>query len=195
MPPVTGASLHGQDFCQRRSRRIFHTVPSVGKVTLRASRPARRAGWWPQIGSGSGLCVAMGTNYEHLSCEERTMIQLSLEQRCKLRAIARSLQRATSSISRELRRNGWRNPATLPVKPGRPLLDGGYRAPLVQQHADTLAGTARCPARLAHDGPLWPQVECLLRARHSRTLGGRLESRVRAMRRPLARWLNEPRCS
>ena len=33
----------------------------------------------------------MGTNYKHLSCEERTMIQLSL------------VQRAPSSISRELR--------------------------------------------------------------------------------------------
>lgn len=41
--------------------------------------------------------------YKHLSCEERTMIQLSLEQGCKLRAIARSLHRAPSSISRELR--------------------------------------------------------------------------------------------
>ncbi len=48
----------------------------------------------------------METNYKHLSCEERTMIQLSLEQGCTLRAIARSVQRAPSSISRELRRNG-----------------------------------------------------------------------------------------
>ncbi len=31
----------------------------------------------------------MGTTYKHLSCEERTMIQLSLEQGCTLRAIAR----------------------------------------------------------------------------------------------------------
>ncbi|MEX3606711.1 MAG: helix-turn-helix domain-containing protein [Burkholderia sp.] len=38
------------------------------------------------------------------------MIQLSLEQECKLRAIARSLHRAPSSISRELRHNGWRAP-------------------------------------------------------------------------------------
>ena len=30
----------------------------------------------------------MGTNYKHLSCEERTMIQLSLEQGCTLPAIA-----------------------------------------------------------------------------------------------------------
>ncbi|MEX3547897.1 MAG: helix-turn-helix domain-containing protein, partial [Burkholderia sp.] len=43
--------------------------------------------------------------YKHLSCEERTLIQLSLEQGCKLRTIAHSLHRAPSSISRELRRN------------------------------------------------------------------------------------------
>ena len=109
----------------------------------------------------------MGTNYEQLNCEERTMIQLSLEQGCKLRAIARSLQRAPSSISRELRRNGWCNPATLPPKPGRPPLAGGYRASLAQQRADDMARTARCPSRLTHDGPLWPHVERLLRSRHS----------------------------
>ena len=67
----------------------------------------------------------MGTNYKHLSCEARTLIQLSLEQGCTLRVIARSLQRAPSSISRELKRNGWTNPATGPRKRGRPLLAGG----------------------------------------------------------------------
>ncbi len=56
----------------------------------------------------------MGTNHEHLSCEECTMIQLSLEQGCTLQAIARSVQRATSSISRELARNGWSKPAGAP---------------------------------------------------------------------------------
>src|SRR3954454_5791117 len=109
----------------------------------------------------------MGTNYQHLSCEERTMIQLSLEQGCTLRAIARSVQRAPSSISRELKRNGWSNPATRPKKRGRPSVAGGYRAPLAQQRANMLAKTARSPSRLAHDGPLWPHVERLLRERHS----------------------------
>ena len=33
----------------------------------------------------------MGTNYEQLNCEERTMIQLSLEQGCKLRATLRKI--------------------------------------------------------------------------------------------------------
>ena len=78
----------------------------------------------------------MGTKYEHLSCEERTMIQLSLEQGSSLRAIARSVDRAPSSISRELQRNGWRNPPAGPRKRGRPPLAGGYRAPLAQRRAD-----------------------------------------------------------
>jgi hypothetical protein len=47
----------------------------------------------------------MGTNYKHLGCEERTMIQLSLEQGCTLRAIARSVQRGrgenTSGLLRQ----------------------------------------------------------------------------------------------
>ena len=109
----------------------------------------------------------MGTNYKHLSCEERTLIQLSLEQGCTLRVIARSLQRAPSSISRELKRNGWTNPTTGPRKRGRPPLAGGYRAPLAQQRATGLAATARYPSRLAQDGPLWGYVARLLRDRHS----------------------------
>ena len=109
----------------------------------------------------------MGTHYKHLSCEERTMIQLSLEQGCTLRAIARSVQRAPSSISRELTRNGWRNPATAPRKRGRPAVAGGYCAPHAQQRADALARMARYPSRLAQDGPLWGHVERLLRQHHS----------------------------
>ena len=72
----------------------------------------------------------MGTNYKHLSCEEPTITQLSLEQGCTLRVIARSRQRAPSSISRELKRNGWTNPTTSPRKRGRPPLASGYRPPL-----------------------------------------------------------------
>lgn len=58
------------------------------------------------------------------------------------------VQRAPSSISRELRRNGWRNPAMAPKKQGRPPVAGGYRAPLAQQRADALTTMVRGPARL-----------------------------------------------
>ncbi|MEX3548424.1 MAG: IS30 family transposase, partial [Burkholderia sp.] len=78
------------------------------------------------------------------------------------------MHRAPSSISRELRRNGWRAPEPAAKKgPRRPLLAGGYRAPLAQPRARHLAGTAQQPARLNPQGPLWAMVERLLREQHS----------------------------
>ena len=61
------------------------------------------------------------------------LIQLSLEQGCTLRVIARSLQRTLGSISRELNHNAWTDPTTGTRKRGRPPRDGGHRAPLEQQ--------------------------------------------------------------
>ena len=49
----------------------------------------------------------MGKKYDHLSVEERALIQTKLECRCSVRAIARSLLRSPSTISRELKRCGW----------------------------------------------------------------------------------------
>lgn len=109
----------------------------------------------------------MGTHYKHLSCEERTMIQLSLEQGCTLRAIASRIARAPSSISRELRRNGWSQPTTPSKKRGWPPITGGYRAPQAQQRADRRATKTRGPARLAEGSLLWGHVMNLLRERYS----------------------------
>ena len=105
----------------------------------------------------------MGKTHKHLSCEKRTMIHLSLEQGCALRVIAQSAQRVQRSFSRELRRNGWSNPAMAPKKRGRPPIAGGYRAPLAQQRADEL----RRPSRLTMNGPQWGHVERLLPERRS----------------------------
>lgn len=44
----------------------------------------------------------MKNNYKHLNCEERILIQLSLEKGCTIRAIARSFDRSASSVSRQL---------------------------------------------------------------------------------------------
>jgi IS30 family transposase len=109
----------------------------------------------------------MGKKYEHLSIEERTMIQLGLEQRCTLRAIARSVQRSPSTVTRELARNGWTCSEARPTKRGRPPVAGGYRAAAADGRARQFAARPRCPSRLAIDGPLWPIVEDLLRQRHS----------------------------
>lgn len=48
----------------------------------------------------------MGTNYTHLSIEERTMIQTQLSIGFKPGQIARELGRSTATLSRELKRNG-----------------------------------------------------------------------------------------
>ena len=92
----------------------------------------------------------MGANYEQLGCEERTMIQLRLEQGCTLRAIACSAGRAPSTVSRELKRNGWINPAEQPRKRGHPALADGYCASLAHQCTDRIGASspkavALCP--------------------------------------------------
>ena len=111
--------------------------------------------------------MSKSRTYTHLSCEERVMIQLMLEQGRTLRAIARSVHRAPSTISRELARNGWCNPAVRPRPVGRPPAAGGYRACVAHRRARALAAKSRCPRRLRTDGPLWPIVRSLLRGKHS----------------------------
>jgi IS30 family transposase len=109
----------------------------------------------------------MGKQYSHLSCEERTFLQLALEQGSSMSSIARSLDRSVCTISRELKRNSWRNQTCRPKQKGRPPLAGGYRAVLAQQRAHGLASKARKSKRLMVGGKLWNCVETLLRNYHS----------------------------
>lgn len=109
----------------------------------------------------------MGKEYNHLSCEERTLIQLSLERGCSLNDIARSLDRPASTISRELKRNGWSARIKGSRSRGRPRVAGGYRAVSAQQRADGLSSKAKKPKRLLQGGKLWSRVESLLRDKHS----------------------------
>ena len=112
-------------------------------------------------------CVAMKTKYKHLNCEERILIQLSLEKGCTIRAIALSLDRSASSVSRELARNNWCSPQAQAFRLGRPALAGGYRAVLAQQRASVARSSGRKPPLLASDGFLWAQVQKLLKQRYS----------------------------
>ncbi|MBX9577845.1 MAG: helix-turn-helix domain-containing protein [Chthoniobacterales bacterium] len=51
------------------------------------------------------LGVAMGTNYEQLSLEERCKISLLREKGKTIQQIAAALARSPSSITREIKRN------------------------------------------------------------------------------------------
>ena len=109
----------------------------------------------------------MKTKYKHFNCEERVLIQLSLEKGCTIRAIALSLYRSASSVIRELARNNWCNPQAQAFRPGRPALAGGYRAVLAQQRARVVRSIGRKPPLLVSDGFLWAQVQKLLKQRYS----------------------------
>ena len=109
----------------------------------------------------------MKRNYQHLSIEERALIRAKLDERCTLRAIALSVQRSPSTISRELRRNGACERSAQPAQRGRPK---HYQHATAQARAQRLASTPRVAQRLGVGDPLcplWARVEPLLRARHS----------------------------
>jgi transposase, IS30 family len=108
----------------------------------------------------------MTKNYQHLCLDERVHIQWLLEQRFTVRAIARTVNRAPSTICRELTRNGWAQPS-LPRGRGRPVVAGGYRAVQAQQRAVVEARQARKPPRLRPGTWLWDQMRLLLGKGHS----------------------------
>jgi IS30 family transposase len=108
----------------------------------------------------------MTKNYQHLCLDERAHIQWLLERRFTVRAIARTVNRAPSTICRELARNGWARP-TLPRGRGRPVVAGGYRPVQAQQRADVEARHARKAPRLRPGTWLWAQMRRLLGKGHS----------------------------
>src|ERR1700733_13069775 len=108
----------------------------------------------------------MNTDYRHLNVDERAFIQLALERDCTLRAIARSMQRAPSTISRELARNAWIRPPKRRGR-GRPRLAGGYRAVQAPERAVLLSQPTRASRRLAPGTGLWERVVRLRPRRHS----------------------------
>src|SRR4030067_131393 len=89
-----------------------------------------------------GRQCCMGKTYQQLSIEERTMIQTQLEMGIRPAAIAVGLNRSASTLSRELRRNGWTRRKAHP-DPGRPPVAGGYRAGAPHQPPPACTGTPR----------------------------------------------------
>jgi IS30 family transposase len=87
-------------------------------------------------------------SYRHLSAEERETVSLGLARGYSLRALARLLGRAPSTVSREVARN---------TTGGRP-----YRACRAQRHAATRAHHPRRPRKLL-DPWLWQYVQTHLR--------------------------------
>ena len=70
----------------------------------------------------------MSKTYTHLTLDDRITIQILLDAKLSVRAIARTLNRAPSTLTREFKRNGGQLPEPDPApKLGRPRVSGGYR--------------------------------------------------------------------
>jgi len=108
----------------------------------------------------------MGKNYKQLSLEERTMIQTQLSMGFKPGQIAQELGRSASTLSRELKRNGWVRPQQ-PRCPGRPRLAGGYRSEAAHTLACASKAKQRVERRLRPGAALWDQVMRYLKAGYS----------------------------
>jgi IS30 family transposase len=97
--------------------------------------------------------------YKHLSLEERALMQVWLEHDLSLRAIARKLRRAPSTIIREFSRNTAHKPqASAATASGRPPITGGYRCTLAQKHAQRLASKPRVARKMVRGNALWERV-------------------------------------
>ena len=92
----------------------------------------------------------MTRTYEQLSAEDRGVIMALSSQGSSARAIARTLQRAASTVTRELRRNGFQREQEQCVM-GRPRVAGGYNAQRAGARARRVRRLA-CPARKLHLG-------------------------------------------
>lgn len=103
----------------------------------------------------------MGKNYSQLSAEERGAIMSLVAQGIGVRQIARTLDRASSTITRELQRNGFRL-AGAPALRGRPRLRPGYDATRAGERARQLRQRPRVQRKLRPGTALWRRVCRLL---------------------------------
>lgn len=103
----------------------------------------------------------MSKKYRHLSAEDRGAISVLIQQATSIRSIARLLNRSPSTISRELKRNGWK-----PAIDGRPVMGRPRQAPAYEaERAGNRARRKRhmprrCRKLQPHqpENALWPEV-------------------------------------
>ncbi len=91
----------------------------------------------------------MPRSYRHLDLSERVVIETQLRLGRRAAEIAACLKRARSTVSREMRRNGWR------AQLRKSAIAGGYRCLVADRRARVLAGRARRQRKLVAGNQLW----------------------------------------
>jgi IS30 family transposase len=99
----------------------------------------------------------MAQGYRHLNTQERALLETQLREGMSPGAIARGLQRARSTITRELRRNGWLA-ASEWARPGGNRIAGGYRCVPADRRARVQACKLRLLPKLVVGNALWLEV-------------------------------------
>ena len=99
----------------------------------------------------------MAQGYIHLNTQERALIETQLRAGMRPGAIARGLQRARSTITRKIRRNGWLAGRELSRR-GSHRVAGGYRCVPADRRARVLAAKPRLLRKLVVGNPLWQKV-------------------------------------
>jgi IS30 family transposase len=108
----------------------------------------------------------MNTTYQQLSAEERGVVMAMKVQACSARAIAKVLGRSPSTITRELRRNGYLTEAEQCII-GRTRIAGGYDATRAGKRARRVRRAAWPVRKLHREGALWLEVRTLLQLKLS----------------------------
>ena len=99
----------------------------------------------------------MVEKYKQITLDDRALIQTQLQQGFKPAAIAATLGRPRSCITRELARNGWKAPSAK-RSIGRPSLAGGYSSSRANQRARSLSRKSRNKPKLLFGSALWHKV-------------------------------------
>ena len=108
----------------------------------------------------------MGTCYGQLDDFERVTIQSQLEMGWRPAAIASGLERSRSTVTRELRRNGWKRSSESSAQ-SRRWGNGGYVARRAGQRARQAHRKPRVERKLVPGTPLWDRMCVYLRRRLS----------------------------
>ncbi len=99
----------------------------------------------------------MPKKYKHITLDDRTLIQTQLQQGFKPAAIAASLGRHRSCVTRELARNGWKA-LSAARSVGRPAVAGGYSSGRANRRAQILSVMPRVERKLVVGNSLWNKV-------------------------------------
>jgi IS30 family transposase len=109
----------------------------------------------------------MSKKYRHLSAEDRGAISVLIQQGQSIRSIAAMLHRSPSTISRELKRNGWRPAIQGKAVMGRPRQSPAYEAERAGNRARRKRHLPRSCRKLQPDNQLWAEVRGKLDKRWS----------------------------